>query len=87
MFGDGAWLEHRSREQETHLEQWLNKVNRLVILEIGAGTAIPSVRHFSEFQEGFLIRINPREPELPVNRRGVSLAMTALEALQGIYAS
>jgi len=26
-----------------------------------AGTAIPSVRHFSEFQDGFLIRINLRE--------------------------
>lgn len=87
MFGDGEWIEQRSRKQEAVLEQWLNTVNRLVILEIGAGTAIPSVRQFGEFQDGFLIRINPREPELPANRRGVSLAMSALEALRKINAA
>lgn len=87
MFGDGEWLEKRALEQEAQLDRWLTRVNRLVILEIGAGTAIPSVRHFGEYQEGFLIRINPREPELPPNRRGVSLAMTALSALQAIHAS
>lgn len=87
MFGDGDWIEHRSRMQETNLQQWLGRVKRLVILEIGAGTAIPSVRHFGEFQEGFMIRINPREPDLPANRRGASLAMTALEALRLIHAS
>lgn len=53
MFGDGKWLEQRSREQEARLKQWLSAVNRLVIIEIGAGTAIPSVRHFSEYQQGF----------------------------------
>lgn len=84
MFGDGEWLEQRSREQETRLEQWLDSVNRLVIIEIGAGTAIPSVRHFSEYQQGFLIRINPREPELSANIRGIGLAMSGLEALRGI---
>lgn len=87
MFGDSEWIEHRSREQVAHLEAWLTKVKRLVILEIGAGTAIPSVRHFGEFLDGFLIRVNPREPELPANHRGVSLAMSGLEALRGINAA
>lgn len=87
MFGDAEWIEKRTLEQEAQLERWLTRVNRLVTLEIGAGTAIPSVRHFGEYQEGFLIRINPREPELPPNRRGISLAMTALSALQAIHAS
>lgn len=86
MFGDGEWVEQRSREQEAELEHWLNAVNRLVIIEIGAGTVIPSVRHFGEFQPGFLIRINPREPGLPPHTRGVSLAMSGLEALRGIAA-
>lgn len=84
MFNDGEWLEQRSREQETRLEQWLSGVKRLAIIEIGAGTAIPSVRYFSEFQQGFLIRINLREPELPAHVRGVSLAMPGLDALRGI---
>lgn len=84
MFGDGEWLEQRFREQETRLGQWLDSVNRLVIIEIGAGTAIPSVRYFSEFLRGFLIRINPGEAELPAHVRGVSLAMPGLDALRGI---
>jgi hypothetical protein len=46
--------------------------------------AIPSVRHFSEYQQGFLIRINLREPELLAHARGVSLAMPGLDALRGI---
>lgn len=87
MFGDDEWIEHRAQMQEANLQKWLGRVRRLVILEIGAGTAIPSVRHFGESQEGLLIRINPREPELPADRRGISLAMNALEALLSIHAS
>lgn len=82
MFGDTGWLDHRFHEQEANLQQWLAKVKRLVIIELGAGTSIPSVRHFGEFQEGFLIRINPREAELPKGRRGVSLELPALRALE-----
>jgi len=54
----------------------------MAVVEIGAGTSIPSVRHFGEFQEGFLIRINPREAEPPKGRRGVSLELPALRALE-----
>ncbi len=82
MFGDAGWLDYRFREQEANLQQWLAKVKRLAIIEIGAGTSIPSVRHFGEFQEGFLIRINPREAELPKGRRGISLELPALQALE-----
>ncbi|MDP2786577.1 MAG: hypothetical protein Q8O79_00655 [Pseudomonadota bacterium] len=63
---------------------WLAAVRRLVILEIGAGTAIPSVRHFGEFQDGFLIRINPTEAGLPDGRLGISLAMGGLQGLTRI---
>ena len=63
MFMDFEWLEHRAAEQAARLENWLSNVNRPVVVEIGAGTAIPSVRHFShrvihEFG-GRLVRINP----------------------------
>lgn len=87
MFGDGEWLEQRTLEQDAQLERWLTRVSRLVVLEIGAGTAIPSVRYFGEYQEGFLIRINPREPQLPPNHRGISLAMSGIDALRGINAA
>lgn len=61
----------------------------MVIVEVGAGTAIPSVRHFSHRLirdlGARLIRINVRESQVP-DTRDVGLAMGALEALTGIDA-
>jgi NAD-dependent SIR2 family protein deacetylase len=85
MFGDAGWLDYRFREQEANLQQWLAKVKRLAIIEIGAGASIPTVRHFGEFQTGFLIRINPNEAQLPKGRRGICLQMGGLDALRGIH--
>jgi NAD-dependent SIR2 family protein deacetylase len=84
MFGDCDWMDARSREQQANLDAWLLKVKRLVIIELGAGTALPWVRHFGEFQDGFMIRINPKESQLPAKRRGIGLTMTALDALKQI---
>jgi NAD-dependent SIR2 family protein deacetylase len=81
MFGDGYWLDERFRQQEARYDEWRADRKNLVVIELGAGTAIPSVRYFSEYQDGFIIRINPREPNLPARCRGVSLAMPALAAL------
>lgn len=68
MFGDGA-VERRASEQAARLEAWLDSVQHPVVIEIGAGTAIPSVRYFSEqaarrYGAG-LVRINPRDGEVP----------------------
>ena len=62
-------------------------VKRPVIIELGAGTAIPSVRHFSqrvihEFG-GRLIRINPRESDVP-SRLDVGLPVGAVAGLDAI---
>ena len=51
------------------MEDWLAGVQAPVVVKIGAGTAIPSVREFSqriihEFG-GRLIRINPTESSVP----------------------
>jgi len=86
MFGDWNWLDHRLREQRARFESWRSRVKRLVVIEIGAGTAIPSVRRFSESQAGFLIRINPRESGLPKAIQGCSLDSSGLNALQQIHA-
>lgn len=62
-------------------------VRRPVVIEIGAGNAIPTVRHFSNRvirqHNGRLIRINLRESRV---ERGVDvgLACTALETLAAI---
>lgn len=84
MFGDFGWLYGRTAAQEREYEQWLQAIagDRLVIIECGAGTAIPSVRYECERKSGQLIRINPREHQVPTG--GLALAMGALEGLQRI---
>jgi NAD-dependent SIR2 family protein deacetylase len=87
MFGDWQWDPTRTAAQESRLEAWLRDVDsgRLVIVECGAGTAVPTVRHFSENVAAAgarLIRINVREPHAPPGQ--VELAMGAREALREI---
>ncbi len=91
MFNDWEWDDTRSAEQEEHLRDWLGTVNpeRLVIVECGAGTAVPTVRHFCERLAASagarLIRINQRESAVPDGQLGLDLG--ALAALQAIDAA
>ena len=72
--------------QENRFQYWkddlLNTDQKLLVIEIGAGTAIPSVRYASESMNTDIIRINPRESHGPDNV--VSIALAGLEALQAI---
>lgn len=86
MFGDYGWIDDRMREQRARLNVWRGKVERLLVIEIGAGTAIPSVRIFGENQDAPLIRINPTEAKTSADR-GVSLPMSGSEAMRGIAAA
>lgn len=83
MFNDEGWLGSVSTEQEMRREAWLKGVQRPLVIEIGAGTNIPSVRLFSERFKVPLIRINPTDSITP-HRKGISLSMGGLEALTGI---
>ena len=83
MFGDWDWIEHRTQAQQTRLAAWRRRVDRLLVIEIGAGTAVPSVRLFGERLSVPIIRINLREAGT-AHEPGVSLALTATEAMQGI---
>lgn len=93
MFGDWDWESRRTDLQAQRESRWLQELaqerGRVVIVEVGAGTAIPSVRHFSHhlIQDlgARLIRINVRESQVP-DTRDVGLAMGALEALTRIDA-
>jgi NAD-dependent SIR2 family protein deacetylase len=84
MFGDWGWVPHRSQAQLDSLTSWRRSVQNLVVIEIGAGTAVPTVRRQAELASaanGSLIRINVREPDIR-HGRGVSLPVGALEALR-----
>ncbi len=83
MFNDGGWLPERSEAQYAALAGWRARVRRLAVIELGAGTNIPSVRRMAESQGVPVIRINPREAAV---RGGVALDMGAYDAL-GLLAS
>ena len=88
MFNDWNWVPHRTSEQEGRFQDWMDAVHgaRLAIVELGAGSAVPTVRmtseRFSAPPDATLIRINPREWQVPHDQIG--LAGEALETLQAI---
>lgn len=90
MFGDWGWDDARTSAQQHQLQAWLQKLNvpRLVVIECGAGLAVPTVRLFSErlarAARCRLIRINLREPEAPAGQ--IELPMGALDALRALDA-
>lgn len=86
MFGDFNWQYELYHHQQRRYQQWLDRVDKLVVIEMGAGNHIPTVRHESERRAGSrLIRIDPRDSQMP-NGKGISLATGALESLKAINA-
>lgn len=86
MFSDVGWLESRERIQDADLRQWLRRVESPVVIELGAGTSIPTVRMIGQQVGCPMIRINPREAQVP-RKSDISLSVGALEGLQGIAAT
>lgn len=86
MFNDFNWEDSRHKIQRQALSEWLTRAKNLVIIELGAGKGIPTVRHYSEMLGWPLIRINPRDSELG-SSSGVSLPMGALDGLNAIYSA
>lgn len=88
MFGDYGWLSERTSGQEGRFERFREEFHgrRTVVIELGAGRAIPTIRYTSERlgagPHTTVIRINPREAEIDAPH--LSLPCGALEALRGI---
>lgn len=63
MFGDGQWLPAETEQQRTHFTQWLERVRRPLVMEIGAGTAVATVRllarRVAQQYAAPMVRINP----------------------------
>jgi NAD-dependent SIR2 family protein deacetylase len=89
MFGDWEWDGRRTDEQQQRMNRWLQEIRgaRLAVVECGSGQAISTVRHFCEGasrRNGTLIRINPREADVPSGQIGIDAG--ALETLLAIDA-
>jgi len=88
MFGDFSWLPDRTREQERYYDEFLtdHRGERMVVLEMGAGTSIPTIRYMGERMaatgRATLIRINPREAQVPPGQ--ISISAGAVEGLRQI---
>ncbi len=90
MFGDWTWIPDWTDRQERLFGEFLAayRDEPIAVIEMGAGTAIPTIRHASERlgrrHGATVIRINPREPG--IEHPHISLPCGALEGLRGIEA-
>src|SRR5260370_31541486 len=83
MFGDWSWMSHRTEAQHERFNGWLHELAKssanLAVIELGAGSAIPTVRHASERVlesiDGTLIRINRERTAFPAARLGCRSAL------------
>lgn len=85
MFDDDQWLSERTLQQEQKLQSWLSRQHNVLIIELGAGQAIPVLRHFAQRlgttrDDSRLLRINPREAQV-VFAADVGLYSASLAAL------
>ena len=78
MFGDYSWLPQRETGQETCFDDFLTRTDAgtTVVIELGAGSAIPTIRNLSHrlgHRSGTrVIRINPREAQIDSPHFGFS---------------
>lgn len=88
MFGDFSWLSERSDRQSYRFSSFLyeHRNENLVVVEIGAGTGVPTIRRLSEHigdqRNVTVIRLNVREPY--IRQPHISIACAGLEALRNI---
>jgi NAD-dependent SIR2 family protein deacetylase len=88
MFDDWQWTDVRREAQAARLRGWLETVRRPVVIEIGAGVSVATVRHFAHGvvrqHDGTLVRINPREAGTTLP--GTAVGAGALQTLTAIDA-
>jgi NAD-dependent SIR2 family protein deacetylase len=85
MFDDWSWLDIRTKRQRMRFEAWLLSAERKVVIELGAGRAIPTVRIAGERHGPRVIRINP--DDYAINpAKGLGLQGPALAVLNELDA-
>jgi len=95
MFDDYSYISTRLEAQEKQFEQWLHNVQHnngsIAVIEIGAGSAVPTVRLQSQavlaYSKATLIRVNPEEPQIPktYSSQHLSVKHDSLEFLEAVH--
>ena len=80
MFDDPCWDQTRTIVQRARLDAWLCRLKRPVVIEIGAGMAIPTVRWFGGHLDCPMIRINPNDATVGL-KRNIAIPVKALEGI------
>lgn len=91
MFNDPAWIRDATQRQSRAFDAWLagTRGRRLLTIEVGAGTAIPTIRRIgertAERPRTTLVRINPQDiedgGEIVVLRLGALQALSSIDAM------
>lgn len=91
MFSDWGVNMGRNERGRSAFDAWRDALPldaAVAVIEVGAGTAVPSIRQIAtqfaqEFQGATLIRINLEAPDTPaeLGSRGIGLPLGALDAL------
>jgi NAD-dependent SIR2 family protein deacetylase len=85
MFGDYDWIDGPTMASRNLLDAWVRTHrNNILVIEIGAGTDIPTVRNFSERSANRLLRINLRQAGVRGGANNLGIEGTALEVLSKI---
>lgn len=80
MFGDGRYVNGSALGQEIRFHDWIESMGEqsVVVVELGAGTGLPTIRRMGEAyarsRNACLIRINPRESDVGSGHVGIALA-------------
>jgi NAD-dependent SIR2 family protein deacetylase len=84
MFGDPQFSYNRETAQFWPFHEWASSLKNPVVIEVGAGIHIATVRMMGEEYAKTLIRINPRDYEVR-NPEDVGIPLNGLEGISKLY--
>lgn len=84
MFDDYSWTDGPTMASRGRLDAWRRAAKDVLVIEIGAGTDIPTVRRFGERAATRFLRINPRQWKVSGGPRALGIEGTALHVLRQI---
>ncbi|MDO3387955.1 Sir2 family NAD-dependent protein deacetylase [Gilvimarinus sp. SDUM040013] len=88
MFNDWGAIHERAEQKHEAFERWSAIVSNPIVIELGAGVNIPSVRRFAATLEVPIVRINPQDHRISRPHAGLAFgALKGLTALQEVLES